>query len=234
MTGSRVAGQSYLRKHWLWILANLGALFPLAWLIWDIGQGNLSVNPIDDLTDRTGKAALVLLMLSLACTPVNILIGFSQALTIRKTLGLYAFVYASFHFLNFVGLDYGFNLNLIFGDALLTKRFVLAGLTAFLILIPLAITSTKGWMRRLGRNWKRLHQLVYAAGVLAVIHFLWLVKAAERWEPILFALILTLLLAVRIPLVRRFLVGLRQRRPGGKRSPNAKDKGRPVSPQVVK
>ena len=233
MTSSLAVGRTYLRKHWLWILANLGALFPLAWLIWDIGQGNLSVNPIDDITDRTGKAALVLLMLSLACTPVNILIGFSQALTIRKTLGLYAVLYASLHFLNFVGLDYGFNLNLIFGDALLTKRFVVVGLSAFLILIPLAITSTKGWMRRLGRNWKRLHQLVYAAGVLAVIHFLWLVKAAERWEPIIFAVILTLLLAVRLPPVRKFLVGLRPRRSGKKRSAKPKGKGHPIPTEAA-
>jgi sulfoxide reductase heme-binding subunit YedZ len=231
MASSRLAGQPYWRKHWLWILANLGALFPLAWLLWDISQGNLSVNPIDDITDRTGKAALVLLMLSLACTPVNILLGFSQVITVRKTLGLYAFAYASLHLLNFVGLDYGFNLDLIFGDALLTKRFVLAGLSTFVILVPLAITSTKWWMRRLGRNWKRLHQLVYAAGVLAVIHFLWLVKAAERWEPLIFALILTLLLAVRIPLVRRTLVGLRQAR---RRSTKVKGEGRPGSPQVVK
>jgi sulfoxide reductase heme-binding subunit YedZ len=218
--------QSYIRKHWLWILTNIGALIPLVWLLWDMAQGNLSVNPIDDITDRTGKAAIVLLMLSLACTPVNILFGFAQAVTVRKALGLYAVLYAGLHFLNFVGLDYGFNLRQILGDTLLEKRYILVGLSALLILIPLAITSTKGWMRRLGRNWKRLHQLVYVAGILVVLHFLWLVKAAERWEPLLYALLLSFLLIVRVPPVRKFFVGLRQRRTGGKGQPA----GRPARP----
>ena len=226
---SRAATESipiYWRKHWLWILANIGALVPLIWLVWDFAQGNLSVNPIADITSRTGKPALILLMLSLACTPANLLFGFRQALTVRKALGLYAFFYASFHFLNFVGLDYGFNLGLILGDALLEKPYILVGLAALLILIPLAVTSTAGWMKRLGRNWKRLHQWVYGAGVLAVLHFLWLAKAADRWEPLLYALLLALLLMVRIPLIRKYLVGLRQSkqvrgapaRTGGQRS----------------
>jgi sulfoxide reductase heme-binding subunit YedZ len=211
MTTLLHSSQQYVRKHWLWISANIGALIPLLWLVWDFAQGNLSVNLIDDITDRTGKAALILLMLSLACTPVNILFGWSQVLTVRKALGLYAFFYASGHFLNFVGLDYGFDVSFILGDALLEKPYILVGLGALLILLPLAITSTKGWMKRLGRNWKRLHQLVYGAGVLAVLHFFWLAKAAERLEPLLYGLGLTLLLIVRIPPVRRYLTGLRQR-----------------------
>jgi methionine sulfoxide reductase heme-binding subunit len=225
--------QQYVRKHWLWLLANVGALIPLTWLGWDLVQGNLSVNPIDDIIDRTGKGALVMLFLSLACTPVNILFGFSRALTVRKTLGLYAFFYASFHFLNFVGLDYGFNLGLIFGDALLEKRYILVGLAALMILIPLAITSTSGWMKRLGRNWKRLHQLVYLAGVLAVLHFLWLSKAAERWEPLTYAAVLALLLVVRVPPVRRFLVSLRQRRMPAQKRTTAERKPRPASTRTA-
>lgn len=220
--------QHDIRKHWLWLLANIGALVPLVWLGWDLLQGNLSVNPISDIINRTGKAALVMLFLSLACTPANILFGFSRALTVRKTLGLYAFFYASFHFLNFIGLDYGFNLRMIFGDALLEKRYILVGLAALLILIPLAITSTRGWMKRLGRNWKRLHQLVYLAGVLAVLHFLWLSKAAERWEPLTYAAILTLLLVVRVPPVRHFWVSLRQRRAPAQQRASRQRKARPA------
>jgi sulfoxide reductase heme-binding subunit YedZ len=170
-------------------------------------------------------------MLSLACTPANILFGFSRAVTVRKSLGLYALMYASFHFLNFVGLDYGFNLRLILGDTLLEKRFILVGLTALLILIPLGITSTKGWMKRLGRNWKRLHQLVYAAGILAVIHFLWLVKAARLYEPLIYAIILSALLLVRVPPVRRYLTGLR-RTPATKARP-AERKPRSATAQIV-
>lgn len=203
--------QIFLKKHWFWTITQIGALFPLAWLIWDYSQGNLSFNPIADITSRTGKAALVILLLSLACTPANTIFGFRQALTVRKSLGLYAFLYAGLHLLNFVGLDYGFNWKMIFGDAILTKRFIVVGLSAFLILLPLAITSTKGWMKRMGRNWKRLHQLVYVAGILAVIHFLWLVKAARFSEPVRYAVILAFLLIVRLPVVRRWISMLRQR-----------------------
>jgi len=227
MNGLIPSTQKYIRKHWLWIIANIGALIPLIWLIWDFTQDNLSVNPIADITTRTGKAAIILLMLSLACTPINTIFGFAQATTVRKPLGLYALLYASFHFLNFVGLDYGFDFGLIFGDTLLEKPYIVVGLSALLILIPLGITSTKGWMKRLGRNWKRLHSLVYVAGILAVFHFLWLVKAARLYEPLIYAVILSILLIVRIPPVRRFLVNLR-------RGPSAKSGGKSArTPRTV-
>lgn len=208
----------WLQKNWFWLGANIAAAVPLLWLAWDWRQGNLSVNYIDDLTDRTGKAAIILLILSLACTPANILTGWRQPIQVRKALGLWAFVYASFHFLNFVGLDYGFDLGLILQDGLPTKPYILVGLLAFLVLAPLAITSTKGWMKRLGRNWKRLHRLAYVAGVAAVVHFLWLAKAAEDFEPLAYGTILGLLLLVRVPPIRARLVALRQR---GARSPAA-------------
>jgi sulfoxide reductase heme-binding subunit YedZ len=202
---------TYLRRHWFWLIVNVAAAVPLLWLAWDMLQGNLSANPIDEITDRTGQAAIILLILSLACTPAHTVFGFKQAISVRKALGMFAFVYASFHLLNFVGLDYGFNLQLIFADAILTKPYILVGLAAFLILTPLAITSTKGWMKRLGKNWKRLHRLVYVAGVAAVLHFLWLAKAAEDWEPLLYGVILTILLLLRVPVIRRSVVQLRQR-----------------------
>lgn len=205
------ATATYLRRHWFWLAVNVAAAIPLALLVWDATQGNLSANPIDEITDRTGKTAIILLMLSLACTPANIVFGFKQALTVRKALGMFAFVYASLHLLNFVGVDYGFDLQMILADAILTKPYILIGLAAFLILVPLAITSTKAWMKRLGQRWKRLHRLVYVAGVAAVLHFWWLAKAADDWEPLLYGAILALLLLLRVPIVRKNMVQFRQR-----------------------
>ncbi len=202
----------WLRKNWLWLAANLAATVPALWLVWDIQQGNLSVNPIDDLTDRTGKAALVLLILSLACTPANILLGWRQPLALRRSLGLWSFAYAGVHLLNFVGLDYGFNLGLILRDGLPTKPYILVGLAALLMLLPLAITSTNGWKVRLGKRWKTLHRLAYVAAGAAVVHFLWLAKAAEDFEPLLYGTALGLLLLVRVPPIRRRIVAFRQRR----------------------
>jgi len=201
--------KAYLTKNWFWLAVNLAVAMPLLLLGWDFVFDNLSVNPIDDFTDRTGKAAIVILMLSLACTPANTVFGFRRGLTVRKALGLWAFSYAALHLLVFIGLDYGFSWELIFQDALLGKQFIIAGFIALLILIPLAITSTRYWMRRLGKNWKRLHQLVYAAGVLAVIHFLLLVKA-DRTEPLIYATVLTILLVLRVPPFRKSIVTWRK------------------------
>lgn len=207
-----VVKQSWMQKNWFWLAVNVAAAVPLAWLAFDWQQGNLSVNYIDDLTDRTGKAAIILLLLSLACTPITILTGWRQPGQVRKALGLWAFGYAGLHLLNFVGLDYGFDLSFILQDGLATKPYILMGLLAFVVLIPLAVTSTRGWMKRLGRNWKRLHRLAYVAGVAAVVHFLWLAKAAEDFEPLAYGTILGVLLLVRVPVVRGRLVALRQGR----------------------
>jgi len=204
-----------LRKNWLLILVNLGALLPFVWLAWQNSLGNL-IDPVDAFTEFTGKGAIILLMLGLSCTPANTIFGFRSALKVRKTLGLYTFGYAALHLLVFIGLDYGFNLDFILQDALLKKPYIIVGFSALMILLPLAITSTKGWMKRLGRNWKRLHRLVYVAAVLAVIHFLWLVKF-DLSEPLIFATILTVLLVVRIPPIRRRL-SIQRRRQSSKRT----------------
>lgn len=164
-----------------WIV-HLGALTPLVVLILDALRDNLTVNPIQDITFRTGKTALVLLVLSLAATPINTMFGFRPALKVRRALGLYAFLYVSLHFLIFIGLDYAFDQGLIY-EAILEKRYALVGFAAGLVLLPLAITSTKGWMKRLGKNWKRLHRLVYLAALLAAVHYIWLVKSDIR-EPL--------------------------------------------------
>lgn len=195
-------------KRLKWI-THVGALIPLAWLLWDMYWGNLSVNPIQDITFRTGKPALVLLVLSLACTPLSTIFGFRQAVAVRRWLGLYAFLYAGLHFLVFVGLDYGFDLALL-QEAIFEKRYALVGFAAFLILLPLAITSTKGWMRRLGKRWKQLHKWVYLAGVLAILHYVWLVKSDIR-EPLAWGALLLLLFVARIPRVRRVASNLRYR-----------------------
>ena len=201
----------WLRKHWFWLAVNVAAAVPLLQLAYDFQQGNLGINPITEITNRTGIAALILLMLSLACTPTNIILGWRQPLAVRKALGMWAFVYASFHLLNFVGLDYGFDVGLILADGLPTKPYILVGLLAFLILVPLAITSSKGWMKRLGSKWKPLHKLVYVAGMAAVVHFFWKAKAAEQVEPLLYGLLLTFLLVVRLPPVRRRIVAFRHK-----------------------
>jgi sulfoxide reductase heme-binding subunit YedZ len=176
------------------LAVHLGSLLPLALLIFDGTTGQLSVNPIQDLTLRTGKTALVLLLLSLACTPLNLLLGWKWALGLRKPLGLYSFFYICLHLLIFTLVDYGLDLRLI-SQAITEKRYVLAGLASFLLLLPLALTSTKGAVRRLGRCWRRLHWLVYPAALLAVLHFLWLSKTAR--EPLIFGAVLLALLAVR-------------------------------------
>lgn len=195
-------------------MIHAGALLPLAILLWDYGHDNLTVNPIQRITLWTGKWALVLLILSLACTPASSLLGLRAAIRWRRPLGVYAFVYALLHFLTFVGLDYTFDVGLL-REAIFEKRYALVGFAAFILLLPLAITSTTGWMRRLGRRWKRLHQVVYVAAVLAVLHFTWSVKADIR-VPLQFAGLLGLLLVARWPPVRRAARRLIQQRPAAR------------------
>ena len=171
------------------------------------------INPFQDVTLRTGNAAIILLMLSLAVTPINTVFGFRQIIPLRKILGLYAFMYAAIHFLVFI-VDNGYiesSIDLVaVYEATFEKRFALAGFAALMILLPLAITSNRWSMRQLRKNWKRLHRLVYVAGILAVIHFIWLVKSDTR-EPLIYAAILTTLLVLRLPLVRRYVVHVRSR-----------------------
>jgi sulfoxide reductase heme-binding subunit YedZ len=191
------------------ILTHVAALLPLAWLLWAYCWSKarlLVIDPVQEITTGTGKTALILLILSLACTPIRTIFGFKQALRVRRALGLYAFMYAGLHFLTFVGLDYGFDFDLIAQD-ILDQRYVLVGLAAGLLLLPLAITSTKGWQKRLGKNWKRLHRLIYLAGILAIVHFVWLVKDIR--EPLRYGAVVALLLIVRIPAIQRALSNAR-------------------------
>lgn len=197
-----------LKAYWLPVLVHVGALLPLVILARDYTQDAFLIDPVKEITSQTGRGALILLLLSLACSPLNTLFGFRQALSVRRALGLYAFLYAGIHFLTFVGLDYAFDFELL-APAIFDQRFVVVGFASFLLLLSLAITSTRGWQKRLGKTWKRLHRLVYLAGALAVVHFLWLVKDAR--EPLRYGVVLAGLLAFRLPWVRRTAAKVRHR-----------------------
>jgi sulfoxide reductase heme-binding subunit YedZ len=190
-------------------LTHVAALAPLILLLVDYATGRLSFNPIREITLRTGRYALILLVLSLACTPVRVLTGWNPVMRLRRPLGLYAFMYAGLHLLVFAGLDYGFKLSLIW-EELAQRRFIQVGLVAFLLLLPLAVTSTRQWIAKLGMSWKRLHRLVYLAALLALLHFLWVVKGDLR-RPLVYAVVVVLLLVVRIPPIRDALTNLRGR-----------------------
>ncbi|MFC2022007.1 sulfite oxidase heme-binding subunit YedZ [Chloroflexota bacterium] len=184
------------------IVVHIVVLLPLIVLIRDFTQGNLTANPIREVQLRTGGLAINLLMLSLACTPINILTGFRPVLSLRRLLGIYAFFYALLHFINFIGIDYGLNIALIRED-LFEKRYAIVGFASFITLFLLAITSIKRLRQRLGKNWQRLHWLVYLAATLAVVHYIWQTKADTRL-PLIYGGVLVILLAIRLPMVQNF------------------------------
>nr|WP_255603623.1 protein-methionine-sulfoxide reductase heme-binding subunit MsrQ [Oscillochloris sp. ZM17-4] len=197
-------------QRWLRVAVHVGSLAPLALLVADIS----TVNPIQAITQHSGRAAIILLMLCLACTPLNLLLGWKWAAGLRKPLGLYSFLYVSLHLLTFAVLDYWLDAGLIW-QAVVEKRYVLAGFAGFLLLLPLAITSTKGWQRRLGRRWRPLHSLIYPAAILAILHFLWLSKVVR--DPLIYGAIVAALLIVRLPPVRARIAAWR--RPGRPAAP---------------
>lgn len=185
------------------------ALTPFLWLVFRGLTGRLSVNPIEDLTLTTGIWALRLLLITLAITPLRRITGWNQVIQYRRMLGLFAFFYASVHLSIYVILDQGLAFDFILPD-IVKRPYITAGMTAFVLMIPLAITSTKGWIRRLGRKWQMLHRLVYVSAAAACLHFLWKVKVAIG-EPVYYAAFLGLLLAFRLlwrlrptPGVRRY------------------------------
>lgn len=182
-------------------LVHLLALTPaaiLAWQfydVWKTGSDALGADPIAELEHRTGLWALRFLLITLAITPLRQLTGQPVVVRFRRMLGLYAFFYASLHLAAYLGLDLrGYWSQVL--EEIVKRPYITVGFAAWLLLVPLAITSTLGWMKRLGRNWGRLHTLVYAIGVLAVLHFWWLVKSDIR-EPLLYAAILAGLLGWR-------------------------------------
>ena len=185
------------------------AVTPAAVLLWRGATDGLGANPIEAITLFTGRWTLRLLLITLAVTPLRRVTGWHQVIQFRRMLGLFTFFYATLHFTTYVVLDQFFAWGFILKD--IAKRpYITVGFTAFVFLIPLAITSTKGWIRRLGRRWQVLHRLVYVSAVCGVVHFFWKVKADTR-DPFIYAAILAGLLGVRL----WYWLGERQRqRPG--------------------
>lgn len=171
-------------------------LAPCAWLVWDASHGSLGADPVQQITHRSGDWTLRFLLITLAITPLRRITGWNELIKLRRPLGLYAFFYGSLHFATYLVLDLGGFWSQIFAD--IAKRpFITVGFLAWLLMLPLALTSTKGMMRRLGRRWQLLHRLVYVCAGLGVLHFLWLVKADFR-EPLIYLVVLLVLLGARL------------------------------------
>jgi sulfoxide reductase heme-binding subunit YedZ len=181
------------------ILVFMLCLVPLGRLLLEalgIAGLTLGANPIEELIHRCGKWALNFLLITLSVTPLRRLTGAGWLLRFRRMFGLFAFFYALLHFLVYAGLDQRFNLPAILED-IAERPYITIGFTALVLLLPLALTSTNGMMRRLGRRWKKLHRLIYPIAILGVWHFYWQVKL-DTLEPLIYAGILAVLLGFRI------------------------------------
>ena len=194
--------------EWLRAVTHMCLALPLLWLCgqWllmlttgDARSAGLTSDPIAATINTLGLWAFRILLLALAITPVRRLTGWTPIMAIRRAVGLWAFAYAGLHLASYLGLDLFGSLDLLWDD-IIKRRYILFGMAAFLCLIPLAITSTRGWMRRLGgRRWQQLHRLAYAAGGFAAVHFILRVRGFQ-YEPWLYALILGGLLVARLRL----------------------------------
>lgn len=172
-------------------------LLPLALLLYQFQTDNLGVNPIDYVTRTLGDWTLRILLASLSMTPLRLLFGIAWQMTLRRLLGLFAFFYACLHFLVWIVLDHFFNWEQLIADVF-KRPYITVGVLALTLLVPLAATSTTGMVKRLGgKNWRRLHRLVYIIGVLGVLHYLWLAKKGVN-DPYLYAGVLGILLGVRL------------------------------------
>ena len=177
-------------------LVLLLGLMPFCLLVWDSVTGGLSVNPVEDITHRTGDWALRFILVALAVTPVRWISGWNPIIRYRRMVGLLAFFYASLHFSTYIVFDHFFDVSSIFEDVA-ERKYVTAGFVGFVLMLPLAITSTQGWIRRLGKRWSLLHRLIYVVAIAGVVHFLWLVKL-ENSEPLVYAAVLAVLLGSRL------------------------------------
>ena len=191
----------------------LGALAPGAWLLAGVFLGWLGANPIEKLTHVTGMTTLVLLLLTLTVSPARRISRWNPLIRLRRPLGLFAFFYAAVHFNIWFVFDMVFDVTYMVEDVI-ERPYITVGFTAFLLLIPLALTSTKGWIRRLGKKWTKLHKASYAATSLGVLHFYWLVKADTRL-PLVLGACLAVLLLLRTPY---FVAMLRKARQSGQDS----------------
>jgi len=186
----------------------VAALVPATLLVWNAFNDGLGANPVEAITFETGLWGLRFLLITLCVTPLRRATGWQWLARIRRMLGLFAFFYVCLHFLTYLVLDAFFDLHYILED-ILDRTYITLGFTSFVLLVPLAVTSTNAMVRRLGgRNWRRLHRLVYVAALGAVLHFLWLVKADMR-EPLIYLAMLLVLLLARVPAVADRLSRLR-------------------------
>ena len=183
--------------RWFKPLVFLACLGPLARLGWKALTGRLGANPIEVITHSTGDWLLIFLLVTLSITPLRKITGQLWLIRYRRMFGLFAFFYAVLHLLTYIWLDKFFDLHEMWADVL-KRRFITVGFTGFVLLIPLAVTSTKGWIRRLGgRRWQALHRLIYLSAIAGVIHYWWLVKA-DISKPAQYAFVLSLLLGYRL------------------------------------
>lgn len=182
---------------WLKPAVLVGSLYPLAFLALEFARGALGANPIERVLNQTGLLALILLVASLACTPLKVVSGWTWPMRLRKLLGLLSFTYAVLHFLVYAVLDQGLAFDVILED--IAKRpFITVGFLALVLLVPLAVTSTNRMVRRMGfPTWQRLHRLAYVAASLGVVHFVWRVKK-DHTEPLIYGGVLVLLFAIRV------------------------------------
>ena len=200
----------------LQIIMHLYAWSGLAMIVFDLFTHHLTANPVQAMEQRTGRQALTLLTLSLACTPLNNLLGWRELLKRRRALGLYAVMYATLHVIIFIDLDYGLAWSLIV-QTVIEKPFIIYGIINFLLLIPVAATSFDVWKARLGKNWKRLHRVVYFVAPLAVYHYALSKKGdifrlqGDIGKPLEYGLIIIVLLILRLPFLRRSFTALRTR-----------------------
>ncbi len=179
------------------VLVFVGALGPLVYLGWGAGAHGLGANPIETITRETGVWTLRFLLLTLAATPLRRLTGWNDAIKFRRMLGLFAFFYGSLHLMTYVWLDQFFDVGAMIKDVY-KRPFITAGATAYVLMLPLAATSTAGMIRRLGgKTWRRLHRLAYVSAIVGIVHYWWLVKADIR-PPRNYAVILSVLLVARI------------------------------------
>ncbi|MGO9862573.1 MAG: sulfite oxidase heme-binding subunit YedZ [Terriglobales bacterium] len=175
----------------------LAALIPLARLVWKYFHDALGANPIELITHSTGDWTLILILTTLSITPLRRITRQYWLIGLRRMIGLFAFFYGTLHFLTYIWLDKFFDVHDMLHDVA-KRRFITVGFSAFVLMIPLALTSTKGWIRRLGgKNWQRLHRLIYLTGILGVVHYIWLVKADLR-KPIEYGIALSVLLLYRV------------------------------------
>jgi len=175
----------------------LAALGPFAWLVYNAFWGDLGVNPVETITNYTGIWTLRFIVITMAISPLRWLTGFNPLILFRRMTGLFAFFYGSLHFMTYFILDH----SLVFAgvwDDVVKRPYITAGFTAFVLMIPLALTSTQGWIRRLGgRKWNLLHRLIYVTAIAAVLHYLWKVKLDTTY-PVYYGMLVGVLFAARV------------------------------------